>query len=65
MTKADQMDIVLNQATAAIVCSYLEHMNKALDKGVAVSATGAGSAFFNQTELVSLINDIQTALRSV
>jgi hypothetical protein len=63
MSKAAQVDIVLNQATAAIVCCYLEHMNKALDKGMQTSLVGA--AFFLQAELVSLINDVQAALKSV
>jgi Ca2+/H+ antiporter len=54
MTKADQMDIVLNQATVVIVCSYLEHMNKVLDKGLTTSPTGA--AFLILSELVSLID---------
>ena len=62
MSKADQIDIVLNQATAAVICCYLEHMNRAIDKGL-TTITGAG--FFTQAELVSLINDVQAALRSV
>ena len=63
MSKSDQMDIVLNQATAAIICCYFEHMNKALDKGLQTSTIGA--AFFAQSELVTLINDVQAALKSV
>ena len=62
MSKADQVDLLLNQATAVIVCCYLDHMNTAMEKGIA----GTGSVnFINQTELVSLINDVQTALKSI
>jgi hypothetical protein len=31
MSSNDQIDILLNQATAAIVCCYLEHMNTAIN----------------------------------
>jgi len=62
MSKADQVDLLLNQATAVIVCCYLEHMNTAMEKGIG----GAGGAnFINQTELVSLIDNVQTALKSI
>lgn len=72
MSRADQNDILLNQATAAIVCCYLEHMNKALDKDL-FTATGVGQfqpatpgrSYFEQSELISLINDVQAALRSI
>jgi len=62
MSKKDQIDILLNQATAAIVCSYLEHMNKALEKDVSRSETGA--AFITSSELASLIKEIKLALNS-
>lgn len=62
MSKQDQLDILLNQSTAVIVCSYLEHMNKALDKEVSKSDTG--SAFITPSELTSLIKEIQLALRN-
>jgi hypothetical protein len=61
MSKADQIDVLLNQPTAVIVCCYLEHMNKAMEKGIG----GQGANFISQTELVSLINDVQAALKSV
>lgn len=63
MSKADQIDVLLNQATAAVVCCYLEHMNRAIDKGIATSLSGSG--FITPAELVSLINDVQSALKSV
>ena len=60
MTRQDQNDILLNQATAAVVCCYLEHVNASM----AGQAPGAFN-FINQAELVSLINDVQAALRTV
>jgi hypothetical protein len=69
MSKADQVDLVLNQATSAILCCYLEHMNTAINKGIsgATSTGGVGSAtgFITQSELVSLIDAVQGALRSM
>ena len=40
MTRQDQIDVTVNQATAAIVCCFLEHMNVAINKGL----PGAGAA---------------------
>ena len=75
MARQDQIDILVNQATTAIVCSYLEHMNTAINKGItgatlATDATEANRAaasvgFISQAELVTLINNVQTALRVV
>ena len=80
MTRQDQIDVQLNQATAAIVCCYLEHMNAAISKGlpgatVATNITnpaGGGATsiaasvgFISTTELVSLIDNVQGALRTI
>jgi hypothetical protein len=65
MSRSDQVCVTLNQAAAAIVCCYLEHCNAAINKGIpgATSAAGTGGgAFLSQSELVSLINDVQGAL---
>ena len=66
MAVADQKEMIFGQATAAIVATYLEHMNKAIDKGLYATATATASpaAFITQTQLVSLINAVQGALRS-
>ena len=67
MSKADQVDVLLNQATAAIVCCYLEHINILVDK-VPPGSTSTPTGTFQiitQAELVSLINDVQLALRSI
>jgi hypothetical protein len=63
MSKTDQIDVLLNQATAAVVCCYLEHMNKAIEKGVSQAShpSTAPSNFITQ----SVINDVQSALKSV
>lgn len=60
MSKQDQIDIVVNQATASIVCCYLEHMNTFINKG----STGS-AIFFEVSELVALINSVQGALRTI
>ena len=80
MARQDQIDILVNQATAAIVCCYLEHMNAAINKGIAgatvasdqTNPAGGGNSlivsskgFISTAELVSLINDVQGALRAV
>ena len=75
MARQDQIDILVNQATTAIVCCYLEHMNTAINKGLtgatlATDATEVNRAalavgFISQAELVTLINNVQTALRLV
>jgi hypothetical protein len=64
MNRQDQIDIVVNQATAVIVCCYLEHMNAAINKDIG-SASPAGSAFITTAELTDLVNNVQTALRTV
>ena len=76
MARQDQIDILLNQATAVIVCSYLEHMNTAINKGLTgattattapgpVGLTRTDTGFITTAELVSLINDVQGALRNI
>jgi len=71
MTRQDQIDILVNQATAAVVCCYLEHMNTAINKGIpgatstTTTGTAAGTAFITTTELVTLINNVQGALATV
>ena len=64
MSASDQRDILLNQATAAIIAEYLRHMNVAIEKGV-FTVQPTGTPFFTQAELVSLINDVQAALKSI
>jgi hypothetical protein len=68
MARQDQIDITVNQATAAIVCCYLEHMSAAITKGIpgatATSST-SGTGFIEMAELPTLINSVQTALRLV
>lgn len=43
MSRQDQIDIVVNQAAAGIICCYLEHMNTAIEKGIpGATQTGTG-----------------------
>jgi hypothetical protein len=63
MGRQDQIDAMVNQSTAAIVCSYLEHMNTAINKELSTNVRG--TAFITESELSSLINTVQTALRTV
>jgi len=69
MARQDQIDILVNQATAAVVCCYLEHMNAAINKGISGATTtsivGSSTGFISTSELVGLINDVQSALRTV
>ena len=79
MARQDQIDIVVNQA-AAIVCCYLEHRNTAINQGIrgatvasdVTNTAGGGAAtiaaskgFISQAELVTLINSVQGALRTI
>lgn len=64
MARQDQIDITVNQATAVIVCCYLEHMNAVIAKRA--SAPGStDTEFVTRTELTNFINSVQTALRVV
>jgi len=68
MERQDQIDITVNQATAAIVCCYLEHMTAAINKGIpGATTTGGvtGAGFIDVVELPNLINSVQAALRLV
>ena len=67
MSASDQRDILLNQATAAIVGEYLGHMSVALQKGILVppGTGGIDNSFVSQSDLVTLINNVQAALKSI
>lgn len=65
MTKQDQIDIVVNQATAAIVCCYLEHMNAAIANFPEGEVGSTAVRFIDTTEFITLINNVQGALRTV
>ena len=69
MNRQDQIDILVNQAAAAVVCCYLEHLNTAIEKGIPGATTtgpgASGTGFLTTTELVTLINNVQGALATV
>ena len=58
MARQDQIDIVVNQAAAAIVCAWLDHITAAMNKG-------NFGGFLNSAQLASAINDVQGALRTI
>ena len=58
MARQDQIDIVLNQAAAAIVCAWLEHITAAMNKGTF-------SGFISSAALVSTLNEVQGALHTI
>jgi hypothetical protein len=65
MAKQDQIDILVNQATAAVVCCYLDHMNAAMGSSPTGDVPSTAVRFITTAELVTLINNVQTALRTV
>jgi hypothetical protein len=65
MSRQDQIDIVVNQATAAIVCCYLEHMNAAIANFATGEVSSTAVRFIDTTEIIGLINNVQGALRAI
>jgi hypothetical protein len=62
MSRDDQQALIVNQATAAIISAWLEHATALSEAGI----TGnTGQFTVTSAELVSLINDVQGALRTV
>jgi hypothetical protein len=59
MTKDDQGALIVNQATAAIVAAWLEHATAMVQNG-----SSSGAFTVTRAELVSLVNDVQEALRT-
>ena len=62
MSRDDQQALIVNQAAAAIISAWLEHATALSEAGI----TGnTGQFTVSSAELVSLINDVQIALRTV
>jgi hypothetical protein len=62
MSRDDQQALIVNQATAAIISAWLEHATALSEAGI----TGnTGQFTVTSAGLVSLINDVQGALRTV
>ena len=66
MSTNAQGALLVNQAAAAIVSSYMEHAARVFE---ALHNGGAGTSFtepyrFQAQELVDLVNEVQGALRS-
>jgi len=64
MSRQDQIDVLVNQATTAIVCGYLEHMN-AVIAAVPPNLNVAQQQVITPAELVALIDSVQAALRNM
>lgn len=65
MSKQDQIDVGVNQATAVIICCYLEHMNAAIANFGEGEVSSTAVRFIDTAELVALVNSVQTALKTV
>ena len=65
MTAQDQINVTVNQATAVIVRAYLEHLNKLTEVVPPGSQSAANISIMGAAELITLINDIQAALRTI
>ncbi|HEX8621624.1 MAG TPA: hypothetical protein VF718_06600 [Allosphingosinicella sp.] len=71
MTRDDQSALLVNQATAVIVSAWLNHKNVVLQTGTAIPAIinnlqdTQGSQVISESELVSAINAVQAALRTI
>jgi hypothetical protein len=62
MSRDDQQALIVNQAAAAIISAWLEHAAALSEAGI----TGnTGQFTVTSGELVTLINDVQGALRTV
>ena len=65
MPMQDQINVSVNQAAAIVVTAYLEHLDNLSRVIPPGSQNSANQSVASQAELVSLINDVQTALKSV
>jgi hypothetical protein len=61
MSKADQGDLIVNQATALIVSAWLSHATALIQKD---TDKFIGPWSVDSAELVNLINSVQGALKS-
>ena len=65
MTAQDQVNVTVNQATAVIISAYLEHLNKLTEVVPPGSQSAANISIMGASELITLINDVQAALRNI
>ncbi len=69
MSKADQIALGVNQATAVIVSNYLKHLDGVISKNGVNPVVRAGyvgtQVVLNPTELIALIDSVQSALLTV
>jgi hypothetical protein len=60
MSKDDQGALIVNQAAAAIIAAWLQHSTALVQAGI----TAQGQFTVTSSDLVTLINEVQDALRS-
>lgn len=65
MARQDQIDLITNQAAAVIISSYLNHLNELVRLSPVNPNVSANLHVVSPAELVTLINDVQGALRTV
>ena len=66
MSRQDQIDLLVNQAAAVIISNYLLHLNTVINKAATLTYPYfANEAILSPPELVTLINDVQGALRTI
>lgn len=70
MSKADQNDLLLNQATAIIVSAWLNHANAVVSSLAALGLPGTGTHtkfewLITRAELAAFIDSVQGALKSI
>jgi hypothetical protein len=59
MARDDQGALIVNQATAVVVAAWLQHATTMVQAG-----HDTGAFMVEQAQLVTLVNDVQNALRS-
>ena len=65
MSRNDQGALIVNQATAVIISAYLKHASETYTVLVENGFTNnAGQMRFDSTEIISLINNVQGALKT-
>jgi hypothetical protein len=68
MSRQDQIDVSTNQAVAVIVSNWLEYSARVLEasnSGLNLSGPTIGELVVTSAELVTIINNVQAALRTI
>lgn len=65
ISKQDQIDLLVVQATGAIVSAYIEHLNVGIQKGLRGFEDINAQGVLNTDEIINLVNSVQVALRTI